>query len=1505
MGWLPRQLLQRLLRRSIGQRIPPPEPLASPRDPAAGSGPESQDSREAAKPRPRRATTQPLLITTTVVAGGALTLAGLGLVTDRLLRVTYNTWRPHLEAQVGRIVGHPLRFGPYEGIGPDGIRIGTSRVLPGFAEGSTAAVQGVEVSLDPLASLRRGALVLELRFTGTQVDLRPNARGQLWVLGTLPSGGEPPRLAYRFRVRDALRLRLHHADAGATPLQLLLAGQVDLAPREHSLEGQLRAWPEGGSGEIVLSGRGQWRTHRWQLDLFPQQLALSDLRRLLPSGLLLEGKADGRLRLTLQQGLLGCQGEVALRQVRLRRSGWAQALESGELPLRCQATSLVLRQAPWRFGGWHGEISGSLTADRQLRARARVLPPLGGRILARPIEARLQGRWSRGSLHTEQLELASGASRLDARGELGTRLALAGSWHLQPQQLFSAGNPAHWLGTGAISGGFQLRGPLAAPELSLRGARQSFHPLLGPWQANVNWRAGVLRLERFEAGPLQARATLPLAVGRQGLTLGPVAAWIDLRDLPLSSLDPLVGTSLHGRLDARGWLRGPLKAPVPDLELTLRDPGAGPLQLREHWRGQLRGEAQGGARLQLDAGADALPGQLAAWLTPHWRPTRLRLERDGGLLELAGEPRQFRWTARDLPLHGLELLVAGAHFPQPMEGRLGGMGELGLQPFGFSGRVNLKEPGLFGLGGRLLTADFHYRDRRYRLKGSLQPLSPGTIDGELEGRWQGPFQARLQARGLSSLLAQQLADAWELWQGRRRPGSTPGSGADLGSQAITTLGMALEQQIQVLDQVRERLGAWEIQQRQRDRAARLAGLQMRLDADLTLAGPSLRQVRADLDARGHLWLNAKDRDLALARDPFQVRLQGPLSGGEGRFSLTGLTLALLSLLTPVPESLRGYLNATGSYRLGRGRPQLALELSLDQAQLGERALSLERGGLSLGPRGLNLDLVLKPQGSSGSIDLTGLLPLDPGSEELRLRLASRGDGLVFLSDLAGPGLRWRGGKVDLQLLMRGSLRDPIANGFLRIRDGSTDLVGLTLRQVQATVLFDFQQLQLQELHGRVGQRGEISGDGTLGLVRELGAQPTLTLKLSQVPFRQERINAMADGNLELGGSLLAPQLGGAVRISQGTINVTPAGIAPLEKDRGAPGGRASGSGHGASGEVHSANDLLQRRWTFREPLQLLGPTLDSGTARSLEAAIPRLPWLQFTNLRLVFGPNLRMVLPAIANFTTGGALRLNGHLDPTLQASGVVRLLKGRLNLFTTTFSLDPDTPNVAVFTPSQGLVPYLDIALRSRVADNRNQPLSPSLSPGESTALPILSEKDSQAGFSNFNQLNLILVTVSVSGPADELAQNIRLRSSPPLSQERLLALIGGNSLAGLQGGEAGTALATALGQSLLSPLLGSLTDALGQRVSLALYPTYVNQAISDGAAPSGERIAPQLVLAAEVGYDLTNRLNASLLAAPNRSDVPPQLNLNYKASNNLSLEGSVDTEGTWQTQLQLFLRF
>ena len=1458
-----------------------------------------------------------------------LGLGGLGALvigSDRLVGHLYDRWRPRLERQVGRLMGRPLQLGPYQGIGPDGLRVGASRFLNGPRDGSTAAVRSLRLLVDPLASWRRRQLVLDISLTRARADLRPNREGQVWVLGPLPPGGEPPPLELRFRLLEPGDLAIHGLGNRPQPLRLQLAGQVGVFPRQRRLDGRVRAWLPATPGSALLVGGGSWKQRLWGADLIAEQVSLQPLQRWLPRNVQLEGRADGRLRLGLEQGRVRCGGTVQVRGVRWRQSGLAGPITGERLPLRCDDTRLSIGTSPWRYGRWGGLVSAVLQEGRSLSVRLRARPPAGVGLPAGELRALLQGRWQDGALRGTRLDLQTGASRLQALGTLGRGLDLTGWWRLAPADLPGVERLPDWLRRQPIAGDFRLAGPLGSPELRIATGLQASQPLLGPWQAALQWSRGQLVLQRLEAAHLSARATLPLRPRRgRGLEAGPLEAWLELRDFPLADLGPLVGTRLQGRLDARGHLRGPLSALVPELSLTLRDPAAGPLGLREAWSGRLvgAGGGGGGGQLQLQALNPSLDGRISARLDRRWQPTQVLLERDGGTLSLSGDPRRYSWQARGLPLQGLEILLPGARPPQPLAGLLTGRGQLGLQPLAFNGRVELQEPGFFGLGGRSLTANLRYSDREYALRGTVRPLSGGTIDADLSGQWRGAFHSRFQARGLSSLLFQEMARAWDGWRGL--PLSPRGRAGDLGQPAIATLGMALQEQIAVLETVRQRLQAWEQQQQRATRAERLARLQMRVDADLVLKGPDLRRARATLDGRGYLWLNQEDRDLSLARDPFAVRLEGPLFQGGGSFSVSGLTLSLLSLLTPVPDSLRGYLSVNGRYRLGGRRPELELQLALDQAELAGRGLRLERGRLDLQEKGLEMDLALQAEGASSTVDLSGLLPLEASSEALELRLASRGDGLRFLTDLVGRAITWRKGSVDLRLLVRGSLLDPIANGFLRFREGEYDFIGQTLQGVEATVLFDFQQLLVQELKARVGKGGRLSGEGRLGLVRPLMDASSLALQLKQVPFSLERIRAVANGRLELGGSLADPVLGGRVAISHGVINAQPGQLGRVEpkptaepEPRGGGGNLAAApakqaasrarriaQAQGGTVQPTSMNELLQRRWDFRQPLLLLGPDVESTTNLSLQEAIPNLPWLRFENLRLAFGPELRMVIPTIANFTTGGSLWISGRLDPSLRASGVVRLLKGRLNLFTTTFNLDPDAPNVAVFTPSLGLVPYLDIALRTRIANNLTTLAPSGLGEAGLQVLPGPGETDSRAGFSSLSQLNLVLVTVSVSGPADRIADNLRLRSTPPLPQERLVALIGGNSLAGLQGGQAGTALATALGQSLLSPLLASLSDALGQRVSLALYPTYVNQSVASGQERLSGRVPPQLVLAGEVGLDITDRLSASVLAAPNRSDVPAQLNLNYKASNAWNIGVSVDTQGAWQSVLQFFFRF
>ncbi len=1448
--------------------------------------------------RPRRPIAWGLLL-----SGGII---GLWFGANHVLAHLYDLQRPKLERQLGQLLGHPLQLGRFERLSWSGLELGPSRLLPTARDRSRVASEGVRLRLDPVASWQLGGPVLQVDLIDVQADLRRDATGSWWRPGQLPTRRAGP-MDLTLNLAGPARLRLQDNRPGLPIQTLQLAGSLQLRPDRQRLELQLRAGRRDGPGQASLRAHGRWgpqrgwaqlRVAQWPLASLLPLVAGVPVRQSLPAhaspaqrraAFDLQGRLNARLELRLAGDQPRCLGEATLQDLRWRPvPGSGDALSLAALPVRCRDRQLELASTPWRFGDWRGQLRGQLGPDRRLNlevqsSAAAKVARLGS------LQARLSGQLLTDGRLDGRLELRGPHTRLRLAGQVGRRLRLSGPWSLDAAALVGRTWPS-WLTNPHLSGTLSLAGSPAAPQLRLL-LGQAQQRLLGPWQASLGWQAGVLELESFSSRHLRASGQLPLVFAASGPALGPLEARLSLDNLPLSRLNPLVETQLLGQLSAAGALRGPLNNLQPDLALRLRDLGAGPLRLRETWQGQLRNRD-----IDLAPEPPALHGQLRMRLNRHWLPERVNLQRGEGELQLAGSPKRFSWQARSLPLEGLSLALGPRAIARPLAGAFGGAGTLDLQPLSFQGRLRLERPELLGIGAVGLTADVRYDDRDYRVRGTLEPFGGGLVAMRLLGHWRGPLQADFEARGLSALPFRQARRGWALWRGQ--PVSARGRAADLGSLAIETISDSLQDQLKALEAARQRLQQRDQAALRRSRDELARQLRLLLDADVRLKGPSPGQLRADLTARAHLWLSRKDRDLALAQAPLELRLEGPLQNGGGTFSLTGLTFALINLLTPVPETLRGTLAAIGRYRLGGQRPDLELDLELSDGRLGPKTLTLETGRVSLQGDALQIDLALRAAGAANSVVLAGLVPLDPQQDGLQLRLSSRSDGLWFLVNSRPEAFQWSSGSTDLQLLVRGSLSEPVANGFLRLRDGTCQVFNQTLRGVEGTLLFDFEQLLVQELRATIGPRGRLRGEGRIGLVRPLDDTPTLTLRLEELPLAIGRLKAVGAGKLSLTGSLSAPQVGGQLTIANGAIDASPAAMQPLNN------GRGNGKGTPPTKPTAPTNlhGLLEAKWDFKEPLVLLGPTVQSSLAESLDEAMPRAPWIRFERLRLRFGPNLRVVMGRIANFNTAGLITVDGPLDPSLRLSGVVRLLGGRLNLFTTSFNLDPDTPNVAVFTPSLGLVPYLDIALRTRVADSLDLLLPNSNSPGQASIIG----SDPNAGFSSFSQMKLVQVTVSVSGPADQIAQNLRLRSSPPLSQERLVALIGGNSLAGLTGGAAGAALATAVGQTLLSPLLSSLSDAFGQRVSLALYPSYVNQAVSR-QAPGGppQRLPPQLVLATELGFDVTNRLKASLLAAPNRSDIPSQLTLNYKASDTFGFETSVDTQGAWGGQLQVFFRF
>ena len=601
-------------------------------------------------------------------------------------------------------------------------------------------------------------------------------------------------------------------------------------------------------------------------------------------------------------------------------------------------------------------------------------------------------------------------------------------------------------------------------------------------------------------------------------------------------------------------------------------------------------------------------------------------------------------------------------------------------------------------------------------------------------------------------------------------------------------------------------------------------------------------------------------------------------------------------MAPVPPALQGSLGINGSYRLGEGGPLLTTELVLEEARVGQESIELDRGQVLLANETLQLDLALRAEGADEPLTVIGQVPLTP-DRSLDIRVESHGDGLQFLAGFSKDVVAWNQGNTDLRLLIGGSLLAPEANGFIVMNDGEFVVRDQIISKVKSSILFDFDRLEVREFKGRIGRSGTIEASGALKLFRNGPEDVPLAITVEKARINVPTADLALAADLRVSGALVSPNFQGNLQISEGSI--TPNRALLSRSKTGNANSARKANQLDVSRSFFSANALLEEDWDFKQPLVLLGPNVEEDPSRNLKASLPNLPFVGFDNFRVQFGPGLKVQVQPIANFTTAGLITVNGPLDSNIELRGVLQLLTGRVSMFTSTFNLDRKAPNVAVFTPSQGLIPYMDIAMETRVSDSVN--LGVGSNPSDTTIFDTNGTGTLGAG----GQLRLVKVMLQAEGPANRLADSIQLRSSPPMPQPQLLGLIGGNSLAGLTGGGAGTALAAVLGQSLLSPVLGTFTDAFNQRLQFALYPTYVTPIVDNNGERVSGRVPPQLAIVTDFGVNITNRFDLSVLAAPNRNDLPPQGSLTYQIDTNLSVSGSVDTQGTWQSQLQLFFRF
>ena len=471
------------------------------------------------------------------------------------------------------------------------------------------------------------------------------------------------------------------------------------------------------------------------------------------------------------------------------------------------------------------------------------------------------------------------------------------------------------------------------------------------------------------------------------------------------------------------------------------------------------------------------------------------------------------------------------------------------------------------------------------------------------------------------------------------------------------------------------------------------------------------------------------------------------------------------------------------------------------------------------------------------------------SNQLRVQVDIQNEGLNIIN-LLNPEISWVQGTGLVELNINGILQQDSEGdieqisiqpeGLLKIQDGilSVESLKQSIVGLSGSATFVGDRIRVN------GIQGELVGEAGTGNILVQGILP-LILPLADEdpdagnPLRIQLENLKVDvaelyvgdaaGIVRIGGTALRPEIGGGINLSDGIV------ILPV----------AAASSGGAGGGLPDTG-----------PVRI---SLDNFTLTLAE------------NIQIESPPVSGFLSVPIVDFSAQGSLVVNGVLETLedIRPSGTIELTGGALNLYTSRFTLDRGYPQQAIFVPSKGLDPILDLRLVTRVAETTRFQAPTSAFSSEISEGPTAT---------NLGRVRTIRVTALVKGPASQINDIIQLKSSPGRSQTQLIALLGGSTFEGITG-DTTLVLANIASAGIFNQIQQNILDATGL-TEFRIYPARISK--SGGSTESSA-----LGLGIEVGLDVTDNISVSLSQVL-ADEQPTQLGVNYRVNDNLLIRGA-----------------
>lgn len=321
------------------------------------------------------------------------------------------------------------------------------------------------------------------------------------------------------------------------------------------------------------------------------------------------------------------------------------------------------------------------------------------------------------------------------------------------------------------------------------------------------------------------------------------------------------------------------------------------------------------------------------------------------------------------------------------------------------------------------------------------------------------------------------------------------------------------------------------------------------------------------------------------------------------------------------------------------------------------------------------------------------------AEEVRINADIKDGGMMFITALT-PYANWLHGYADIDLQVRGTVEQPILDGSAIFHRAtvSSPVLRKPLTNFGGTVNVKSNRLCITSMESRVNRKGKLMVKGNLPLrTNESSIGDKIDIKCEVLEVRAKNIlSGQVDSQTQITGSILQPNISGMIKLSHGEAYL------PHDKGNGAVANRLASN-------MSSFPRAGYNRMTASGHLsRFFGSSLTSaqkwsqpsGKQSKVETELEQVNAkpgvdVQLTDLKLLLGPELRIVYPLILNFAVSGELELNGIAHPKwIKPRGILTFENGDVNLVATQVRLKRDHLNIAKFEPDLGLDPILDLAL-------------------------------------------------------------------------------------------------------------------------------------------------------------------------------------------------------------------